>query len=101
MMAKARKVEVVTGEGKFTGPHELAVGERTIRFDKAIIAAGSQAAKLPFLPDDPRIVDSTGALELPAVPQRMLVIGGGRLGRGGGHGASTRGSRGGGVEILD
>ncbi len=80
MMAKARKVEVVNGEGKFTGPHALAVGERTIRFDKAIIAAGSQAAKLPFLPDDPRIVDSTGALELRSVPQRMLVIGGGIIG---------------------
>src|SRR4051812_19979292 len=62
MMAKARKVEVVTGEGKFAGAHELSVGERTIRFDKAIIAAGSQAAWLPFLPKDPRIVDSTGAL---------------------------------------
>ena len=80
MMAKMRKVEVVTGEGKFSGPHELAVAGRTIRFDKAIIAAGSQAAKLPFLPNDPRIVDSTGALELPAVPQRMLVIGGGIIG---------------------
>src|SRR6185436_781167 len=72
MMAKARKVEIVTGEGKFTGPHELKAGERTIRFANAIIAAGSQAARLPFLPDDPRIVDSTGALELRAVPQRML-----------------------------
>jgi len=80
MMAKGRKVEVVTGEGRFSGPHALSVGERVIRFDKAIIAAGSQAAWLPFLPDDPRIVDSTGALELPAVPQRMLVIGGGIIG---------------------
>ena len=79
-MARGRKVEVVTGEGRFTGPHELAVGERTLRFDKAIIAAGSQAAKLPFLPDDPRVVDSTGALELRSVPQRMLVIGGGIIG---------------------
>ena len=79
-MAKARKVEVVTGEGRFTGAHELQAGNRSIRFDKAIIAAGSQAAKLPFLPDDPRIVDSTGALELQSVPQRMLVIGGGIIG---------------------
>jgi dihydrolipoamide dehydrogenase len=80
MMAKARKVEVVTGEGKFTGPHALAIGQRTIKFDKAIIAAGSQSAKLPFLPEDPRVVDSTGALELRSVPQRMLVIGGGIIG---------------------
>jgi dihydrolipoamide dehydrogenase len=101
MMAKARKVEVVTGEGKFTGPHELAVGERTIRFDKAIIAAGSQAAKLPFLPNDPRIVDSTGALELPAVPQRMLVIGGGIIGMEMATVYSTLGSRIDVVEMLE
>ena len=101
MMAKARKVEVVTGEGKFTGPHELAVGERRIRFDKAIIAAGSQAAKLPFLPDDPRIVDSTGALELPAVPQRMLVIGGGIIGMEMATVYSTLGSRIDVVEMLE
>ena len=98
MMAKARKVEVVTGEGKFTGPHELAVGERRIRFDKAIIAAGSQAAKLPFLPDDPRIVDSTGALELPAVPQRMLVIGGGIIGMEMATVYSTLGSR---IDVVE
>jgi dihydrolipoyl dehydrogenase len=101
MMAKARKVEVVTGEGKFTGPHELAVGERHIRFDKAIIAAGSQAAKLPFLPNDPRIVDSTGALELPAVPQRMLVIGGGIIGMEMATVYSTLGSRIDVVEMLE
>jgi dihydrolipoyl dehydrogenase len=101
MMAKARKVEVVTGEGKFTGPHELAVGERRIRFDKAIIAAGSQAAKLPFLPNDPRIVDSTGALELPAVPQRMLVIGGGIIGMEMATVYSTLGSRIDVVEMLE
>src|SRR5438128_3426254 len=80
MLAKARNVEVVTGEGKFTGANQLAVGGRTIRFDKAIIAAGSQAATLPFLPDDPRVVDSTGALELDGVPERLLVIGGGIIG---------------------
>ena len=101
MMAKVRKVEVVTGEGKFTGPHELAVGGRTIRFDNAIIAAGSQAAKLPFLPNDPRIVDSTGALELPAVPQRMLVIGGGIIGMEMATVYSTLGSRIDVVEMLE
>jgi len=79
-MARGRKVEVITGEGKFTGPHELRVGEKTVRFEKAIIAAGSQAMKLPFLPQDPRIVDSTGALELKSVPKKMLVIGGGIIG---------------------
>jgi len=101
MMAKARKVEVVTGEGRFSGPHALSVGERLIRFDKAIIAAGSQAAWLPFLPDDPRIVDSTGALELPAVPQRMLVIGGGIIGMEMATVYSTLGSRVEVVEMLD
>jgi dihydrolipoamide dehydrogenase len=101
MMAKARKVEVVTGEGRFSGPHALTVGERVIRFDKAIIAAGSQAAWLPFLPDDPRIVDSTGALELPAVPQRMLVIGGGIIGMEMATVYSTLGSRVEVVEMLD
>ena len=101
MMAKARKVEVVTGEGKFTGAHELAVGDRVIRFDKAIVAAGSQAAWLPFLPKDPRIVDSTGALELPAVPQRMLVIGGGIIGMEMATVYSTLGSRVDVVEMLE
>ncbi len=100
-MAKLRKVEVVTGEGKFTGAHELAVGGRTIRFANAIIAAGSQAAWLPFLPKDPRIVDSTGALELPAVPQRMLVIGGGIIGMEMATVYSTLGSRVDVVEMLD
>jgi dihydrolipoamide dehydrogenase len=91
-MAKARKVTVLRGVGKFVGPHRLQVdittgdgretsGEKkVVRFAKAIIAAGSQSAKLPFIPDDPRIVDSTGALELAAVPKRMLVIGGGIIG---------------------
>ena len=101
MMAKARKVEVVTGEGKFTGAHELAVGDRTIRFANAIVAAGSQAAWLPFLPKDPRIVDSTGALELPAVPQRMLVIGGGIIGMEMATVYSTLGSRIDVVEMLE
>ncbi|MGE5169536.1 MAG: dihydrolipoyl dehydrogenase [Rudaea sp.] len=91
-MARARKVEVVHGIGRFVDAHRLHVdltsgkgrattGEsRTIRFEKAIIAAGSQAIALPFMPDDPRIVDATGALELPLIPKRMLVVGGGIIG---------------------
>jgi dihydrolipoamide dehydrogenase len=79
-MAKGRKVRVVTGEGTFTGPNALAVGDETITFDNAIVAAGSSAGMLPGLPDDPRIVDSTGALELPEVPARLLVIGCGIIG---------------------
>ncbi|HEY5676311.1 MAG TPA: NAD(P)/FAD-dependent oxidoreductase, partial [Myxococcales bacterium] len=101
MMAKARKVEVVTGEGRFAGAHELAVAERTIRFDKAIIAAGSQAVKLPFLPEDPRIVDSTGALELAAIPKKMLVIGGGIIGMEMATVYSTLGARVDVVEMLE
>jgi dihydrolipoamide dehydrogenase len=80
VLAKQRKVEVVHGEGRFTGPHTLTVGEREITFDNAIIAAGSQAAAIPGLPEDPRIVDSTGALSPSSVPGRMLVIGGGIIG---------------------
>ena len=83
-MAKARKVQVVQGVGRFVDAQHLAVttadGEKIVAFKQAIIAAGSQAVKLPFLPDDARIVDSTGALELPFIPQRMLVIGGGIIG---------------------
>jgi dihydrolipoamide dehydrogenase len=83
-MAKMRKVMVLQGVGTFTGPNHLVVatheGTRTVRFANAVIAAGSQAVKLPFLPDDPRIVDSTGALELRQVPRKMLVIGGGIIG---------------------
>jgi len=91
-MAKTRKVEVVRGVGQFLDPHHLEVelttgsaqdksGERrVIRFDKCIIAAGSQAVRLPFFPDDPRIVDSTGALEIASIPKRMLVVGGGIIG---------------------
>jgi len=83
-MAKARKVEIVRGYGSLTGPHSLNVelttgtaqdktGEtKTISFKRIIIAAGSQAVRLPFLPEDPRVVDSTGALELPGIPKRML-----------------------------
>jgi dihydrolipoamide dehydrogenase len=100
-MARGRKVEVVTGEGKFVDPNTLAVGDRKIRFQKAIIAAGSQAVKLPFLPQDPRVVDSTGALELKSVPKRMLVIGGGIIGLELGTVYSTLGARLDIVEMLD
>ena len=79
-LAKQRKVEVVTGVAKLTGPNTVTVGDRTVSFDNCIIAAGSEAASLPGLPDDERIIDSTGALELPAVPKRLLVIGGGIIG---------------------
>jgi dihydrolipoamide dehydrogenase len=83
-MAKARKVEVVTGVGSFVDPHHMEVqtesGKKVVKFKQAIIAAGSQAVKLPFMPDDPRVVDSTGALELRQIPQRMLVVGGGIIG---------------------
>ena len=79
-MAKGRNVRVVQGTGRFTGPHTLDVDGDEIAFEHAIIAAGSQAAMLPGFPDDPRIVDSTGGLELPDVPERLLVIGGGIIG---------------------
>jgi dihydrolipoamide dehydrogenase len=103
-MAKMRKVTVVQGVGAFTGPNQLAVEgkEKTaVRFGKAIIAAGSQAAKLPFLPEDPRIFDSTGALELKAVPKKMLVIGGGIIGLEMGTVYSTLGTRLDVVEMMD
>ena len=79
-MAKGRNVRVVTGDAKFTGPNAIEVGGEEIAFEHAVIAAGSQAAMLPGLPDDPRIVSSTGALELEDVPKRLLVIGGGIIG---------------------
>jgi len=80
-LAKRRKVEVVHGEARFTGPHTLEVDGKTIAFEHAIIAAGSRAASLPFLPEgDDRIMDSTGALELADVPKKLLVIGGGIIG---------------------
>ncbi|RXV71298.1 dihydrolipoyl dehydrogenase [Burkholderia stabilis] len=83
-MAKARKVEVVTGLGAFVDPYHMEVqgenGKKVVKFKQAIIAAGSQAVKLPFMPEDPRVVDSTGALELRQMPKRMLVIGGGIIG---------------------
>jgi dihydrolipoamide dehydrogenase len=105
-MAKARKVTVLQGTGMFSDPHHLAVTtadhhEAHVRFDKAIIAAGSEAVTLPFLPDDPRIVDSTGALELRQIPKRMLVIGGGIIGLEMATVYSTLGARVDVVEALD
>ncbi|QFI55722.1 dihydrolipoyl dehydrogenase [Aeromonas simiae] len=84
-MAKMRKVQVVNGFGKFTGPNTLEVegadGKTTVTFDNAIIAAGSRPVKLPFIPhDDPRVWDSTDALELTTVPGKLLVLGGGIIG---------------------
>ena len=91
-MAKGRKVEVVRGYGHFLDPHHIEVevtdgtgqektgAKKVIKFQKCIIAAGSAAVHLPFIPRDPRIVDSTGALELRFVPKKMLVIGGGIIG---------------------
>ena len=105
-MAKMRKVTVVTGVGEFADPHHLTVtgpdGKvQTIRFKNAIIAAGSEAVKLPFLPQDERIVTSTGALELRQKPERMLVIGGGIIGLEMGTVYSTLGARLDVVEMLD
>lgn len=91
-LAKARKVEVVRGYGAFTSANTVEVeitqgtaqdksGEKQIiKFQKCIIAAGSSAVRLPFIPEDPRIIDSTGALQLPQIPKRMLVLGGGIIG---------------------
>lgn len=83
-MAKMRKVKVVTGYAKFTGSNSMAVegesGATTINFDNAIIAVGSQPVNLPFIPQDERVIDSTGALELKDVPEKLLVLGGGIIG---------------------
>ncbi len=112
-MAKARKVTVVRGLGRFIDPHHLEVevttgsgqeksgAKQVVRFAQAIIAAGSSAVRLPFLPNDPRIVDSTGALELPKVPGNMLVIGGGIIGLEMATVYSTLGARIDVVEMLD
>ena len=113
VMAKARKVEVVRGVGVFLDPHHMQVeltggrgleksgGRKIVRFSKAIIAAGSQSVWLPFMPGDPRIVDSTGALELAAVPKRLLIVGGGIIGLEMGTVYSTLGARLDVVEMLD
>ncbi len=105
-MAKMRKVTVVQGTGAFADPHHLTVtGEsgktQTIQFAKAIIAAGSEAVKLPFLPADERIVTSTGALQLRQRPKKMLVVGGGIIGLEMGTVYSTLGARLDVVEMLD
>lgn len=105
-MAKSRKVTTLRGTGRFASPHHLKVSfsdghEENVRFEKAIIAAGSEAAVLPFMPTDPRIVDSTGALELRQVPERMLVIGGGIIGLEMATVYSTLGARVDVVELLD
>ncbi|NLZ42925.1 MAG: dihydrolipoyl dehydrogenase [Comamonadaceae bacterium] len=112
-MARMRHVKIVRGYGSFADPHHVVVEEtqgpgqdktgrtQTIRFRQAIIAAGSQAVRLPFLPDDARIVDSTGALELRRLPERMLVIGGGIIGLEMGTVYSALGARLDVVEMLD
>jgi len=85
MLAKQRKINVVTGVGQFKSDHEIEVTmkdgkKEVIQFEQAIIATGSRPIKLPFLPDDPRIIDSTGALEIEDIQCNMLVIGGGIIG---------------------
>ena len=112
-MAKMRKVTTVRGYGAFVGPHHIEVeetsgtaqdktgGKKVIAFKACIIAAGSQAMRLPFMPDDPRVVDSTGALALREVPKRMLILGGGIIGLEMGTVYSTLGARLDVVEMLD
>jgi dihydrolipoamide dehydrogenase len=112
-MAKARKVDVIRGIGRFLDAHHLEVQatsgtgreptaeRKVVRFAKAIIAAGSEAVKLPFMPDDPRIVDSTGALQLSSIPKRMLVVGGGIIGLEMANVYSSLGARIDVVEMLD
>ena len=113
-MAKMRKVTTVRGVGQFVGSHHLQVEEtsgpkgqektgktQTIAFKNCIIAAGSQAVHLPFMPKDPRVVDSTGALALKEVPKRMLILGGGIIGLEMGTVYSTLGARLDVVEMLD
>jgi dihydrolipoamide dehydrogenase len=84
VLAKQRKVQVIHGDAKFTGPFSLEVqgagGSRRVDFKQCVIAVGSESARLPGLPDDPRVIDSTGALELPPDCKRLLVIGGGIIG---------------------
>ena len=112
-MAKMRKVTVVRGLGAFAGPNHLTVNEtageaqqttgktQTIQFKNCIIAAGSQAVRLPFMPDDPRVVDSTGALAMGHNPKRMLILGGGIIGLEMGTVYSTLGARLDVVEMMD
>ena len=116
-MAKARKVDLIQGKGEFVGANHLEVkltegsqydgaltetgAKKTIAFKNAIIAVGSRVVNLPFIPQDPRIVDSTGALELRQVPQKMLIIGGGIIGLEMGTVYSTLGARLDVVEMMD
>ena len=105
-MAKARKVNIVQGVGQFLSPYHIEVTaadgtKKVVQFKQAIIAAGSSVVNLPFVPADPRIVDSTGALELRQVPKRMLVIGGGIIGLEMATVYSTLGARIDVVEMLD
>jgi len=112
-MARMRKVTTVRGYGAFVGAHHLQVQETTgtgqeqtgskkiIAFKKAIIAAGSQALRLPFMPEDPRVIDATGALALKEIPKRMLILGGGIIGLEMGTVYSTLGARLDVVEMLD
>ncbi|WP_373796219.1 dihydrolipoyl dehydrogenase [Neisseria dentiae] len=112
-MAKMRKVDVIRGNGKFVGPNHMEValttgsgkdetGEKqTVAFKNAIIAAGSRVVNLPFIPEDPRIIDSTGALALKSVPGKMLIIGGGIIGLEMGTVYSTLGTRLDVVEMMD
>ncbi len=105
-MAKMRKVNVVQGVGQFIDPHHLQVTAadgkvQTIRFKQAIIAAGSRVVKLPFIPEDPRIVDSTGALELRQIPKKLLILGGGIIGLEMGTVYSSLGARLDVVEMMD
>jgi dihydrolipoamide dehydrogenase len=104
-LAKQRKVTVVRGVGSFLDPYHLQLegseGRKVVRFEKAIIAAGSQPVKLPFVPEDERVVDSTGALELRQVPKHLLVIGGGIIGLEMATVYSTLGSKISVVEMLD
>jgi dihydrolipoamide dehydrogenase len=79
-LAKQRKVEVIHGEARFSSPNTLQIGEREVSFAHCIIAAGSEAARIPGLPDDPRVIDSTGALSPDEIPGKMLVVGGGIIG---------------------
>jgi len=104
-MAKARKVTVVTGEGAFVSANHVSVqtstGVQTLEFTQAIIAAGSQSVKLPFMPADDRVVDSTGALLLRNIPKKMLIVGGGIIGLEMGTVYSALGSRLDVVEMQD
>jgi dihydrolipoamide dehydrogenase len=104
-LARQRKVTVIRGDGRFVAPRVLEVageeGTQRIGFDHCIIAAGSEPVRLPFLPDDPRVMDSTGALELQDIPQRLLVIGGGIIGLEMGCVYDALGSKVSVVELMD